>query len=190
MKHIVQTDRIGQNKPNQRKIWRSLFTLFFLLAGVAAFGQERENLSTNRLEDFNNSDLNQDQQWDREEFDTRMKKENLFEAWDANKDRQLSREELKEGLQREQNKRFEVKEQVIGNYAIVEVNEDDSVNLAGPATPRLNLDLIDDWDLDNDGTYSEAEMNTGLFDHWDEDTSGFLEYGEYSTTFFTEDYED
>lgn len=190
MKHIAQTNQIGQRKSCQNKIWRSLFTLLFMLTGVAVFGQERENLSTNRLEDFNTSDMNQDQQWDREEFDTRMRKENLFEVWDANTDQQLSRKELKEGLQRKQNKRFEVKEPVIGNHAIVEVNEDDSVNLAGSATPRLNLDLIDDWDLDNDGYYSEAEMNTGLFDHWDEDSSGFLEYEEYNTTFFTEDYED
>lgn len=190
MKPIAQAEKTNNQKRKWNNIFGGLFTLLFLMLATTSFAQERENVSVNSLEDFNNSDLDQDQQWDREEFDARIREEGFLEAWDVDNDQQLSREELEAGLQEEQKKRYEIKEHVIGNYAIVEVNEDDSVNLAGPANPRLNLDLIDDWDLDNDGYYSEAEMNTGLFDHWDEDTSGFLEYDEYSTTFFVEDYQD
>ena len=172
------------------KIFGSLLAAVLLLVGTASFAQERENVADNSLEDFNRADLNANQQWEQEEFNTRMGETGLFDAWDKDQDDRLSKEEFEEGYKKGQEQGFTVKEHVIGNYAIVEVNEDDSVNLAGPANPRLDLDTIDDWDLDNDGYYSEAEMNQGFFDLWDLDASGVMDYEEYNASFLVNQYRD
>jgi hypothetical protein len=186
---LIKQNTCSKN-PGYNKIFGSLLAAVLLMFGTASFAQERENVANSSLEDFNNADLNTNQEWDEEEFNKRMGETYLFDSWDTDKDKQLTKEEFEAGYKTGQEQGFTVKEHVIGNHAIVEVNEDDSVNLAGAANPQLDLDTIDDWDLDNDGYYSEAEMNSGLFDYWDQDNNDALDYHEYSSSFLIDKYRD
>ena len=40
--------------------------------------------------------------------------------------------------------------------------------------------LFNEWDLDDDGTFTEDEFNQGLFNEWDEDGNGYLSNEEYA----------
>ena len=50
--------------------------------------------------------------------------------------------------------------------------------------------LFDEWDTDNNDLYSENEFNEGWFNRWDEDNDGFLSNEEYTAGygFWEDDY--
>lgn len=185
---IEDKQRLGYRKTNYHIFMGSILTAILFMLGTASFAQERENVADNSLEDFNNTDLNTNQQWEQEEFNTRMIETGLFDAWDKDQDDRLSEQEFEEGYKKGQEQGFTVKEHVIGNYAIVEVNDDDSINLAGPARPTISREQIREWDIDNSNSLSEEEMYEGFFDLWDLDASGALDYEEYNASFLSNQY--
>ena len=168
-------------------LFGSLLLTFFMMLGTTSFAQERENVSLGNLERFNQADKDSDTRIDRSEFEEWMREEGIFEKWDADKDQKLTKEEVDKGTKTS----YDTVDHVIGNYYIVESeHENDSLDTGAIANPKLDLNRIDDWDLDNDGYFSEAEMNSGVFDYFDGNSDDFVDYDEFSSTHFPDQYTD
>ena len=79
------------------KLFGSILTAGLLMFGSASFAQERDNVTNQDVDEFNQYDVNTDQQWDRDEFDARMGDDQTFDTWDTDRDGILNEEEFNEG---------------------------------------------------------------------------------------------
>lgn len=136
-------------------------TAMLMMLGTVSFAQERENVGNMEVDEFNQYDANADQQWDRDEFNTRMTETEAFNNWDIDQDGTINEEEFNEGTRNWQNQGVQE-------------------NAAGTTETTTNTGQFNEWDADGDGALNEDEFNEGTFNQYDVDRDGALTDDEFT----------
>lgn len=172
---------------NFPKIAGGVLTAGLLMFGTATFAQERENVGNTDVDEFGQYDANQDQQWDREEFDTRMNESETYNQWDTDRSGDISEDEFNEGFRNQQNNQDQAGQgmETQGTTNDQDISSegtttDRGVNTQGNTTGMNNQGTFQDWDTDQSGTIDQNEYNEGTYNQWDADRDGSLSTDEYN----------
>lgn len=170
-----------------------ILATLFLFAGTAGFAQERENVANAEVEEFNDYDVNTDQQWDRDEFNTRMQEnqayqnwqnkegtvtdndfyEGTFNRWDVNKDNYLDTAEFNTG-----NRAWE--SDYGNNFNAWDQNRDNRLHVNEYTTGMNETGIYNDWDTNADSTLDEDEFYEGTFNSLDTNRDNRIDTNEYN----------
>lgn len=170
-----------------------ILVALFLFTGTAGFAQERENVANPGVEEFNEYDANTDQQWDRDEFNTRMEEnqayqnwqneeetvtedafyEGTFSRWDVNNDNYLDTAEFNTG-----NRAWET--DYGNNFNTWDQNRDNRLDVNEYTTGMNETGVYNDWDTNADRTLDEDEFYEGTFNRWDTNRDNRIDTNEYN----------
>lgn len=132
-----------------------------------------EPVRNTAAEDFGRYDRNTDQQWDKDEFNTRMTETGAFNEWDTDRDGNLNENEYNEGMRNWQN-------QSANNQGTTGTTGTTNTTGTTGTTTDNNLGTFNDWDTNRDGSIDQNEFNQGNFNAWDTDRNGTLSNDEYN----------
>lgn len=154
----------------------------FLLTSGFMFGQE-----------FERYDLNDDDQWDEEEFGS-FYSDDYYNTWDSDEDTQIEENEFYDNT-------FENTDDNNNNGINEEEFEDGSNDMFGDYADTADFGTFDedndgivdsnewnegfadtnwfsDYDANNDEYLDNNELNDGVFDNWDNNSDGYLDENE------------
>lgn len=144
------------------------------------------------VKEFEQWDQNNDQQWDEKEFKRVVEEKNFFDQWDTVDDKVLTEEELYEAIfstyDKDSDNFLDVDEFNTWNTAWGGNFKYDEWNTSGDnllyneefLAGVKKADVFQDWDRDNNGSFTEIEVTAGLFNTWDENNDGNISNDEYN----------
>ena len=146
-----------------------MFAAAMLMLATVSFAQEIDNVGNTDVDEFNNYDRNTDQEWDRDEYNTRMNESETFNEWDTDRDGSINEDEFNEGSRNWQNRNANTQ----GNTTVTNGN-------TGTSGTTNGLGTYNDWDIDRSGSIDQDEFNEGTYNTWDTDRSGTINNDEYN----------